>query len=318
MESAAGLTETRDHGGNIHDAVRRFGGTCGDWLDLSTGISPWAYPIGELAPQVWTGLPIATAQDALVQAARSYWNVPDGVEVLPAPGASALIARCPALKTPASVCIPGPTYNEHAAAFSAAGWRVVETGKAAASVAVHPNNPDGRMWTAQDLQGALRIIDESFCDTDPYASLVSETSRGDTLVLKSFGKFWGLGGLRLGFAIGAPELLEPLRAWLGPWPVSGPALEIGRRALEDRGWSERHRLRLGKSAERLDRLMIGKGAQIVGGTPLFRLYSVENAADWQTRLAHQKIWSRVFPYDPTWLRLGLPPDSGWSRLEADW
>ena len=43
-------------------------------------------------------------------------------------------------------------------------------------------------------------------------------------------------------------------------------------------------------------------------------HSVDSAA-WQERLAKGKVWSRIFPYDPTWLRLGLPPADGWTQLE---
>lgn len=251
-------------------------------------------------------------------AARAFWGIPEGADVLAAPGASSLIARIPALAAAGRVQIAGPTYNEHAAAFQQAGWEVAAAGPAAAQVVVHPNNPDGRLWFSADLAGDLRVIDESFCDTMPDMSLIRDAGRDDTLVLKSFGKFWGLGGLRLGFVAGPARLVDPLRAMLGPWPVSGPALEIGTRALSDRGWAEAHRMRLAQSADRLDQCILAKGAKLVGGTTLFRLYEVDRATQWQARLARIQVWSRVFPYNPRWLRLGLPPGGGWARLEADW
>lgn len=307
----------RDHGGGVDAAAARFGGAVADWLDLSTGINPCPYPVPDLADSCWTALPDIAAQSALVSAARAFWSVPQSASVLAAPGASALIARIPGLAAPDSVAIPGPTYNEHAAAFAAHGWRIVPRG-GVAQVVVHPNNPDGRFWTDAALSGApLTVIDESFCDVTPDHSLMPLARRPGTLILKSFGKFWGLAGLRLGFVIGDSALIARLAEGLGPWPVSGPALAIGQVALADQDWAATTRSRLDRDAARLDALLQAAGATPRGGTPLFRLYDTENAAAWQTRLARHHIWSRIFPYSDRWLRLGLPgAEADWTRLEA--
>ncbi|MES2666348.1 MAG: threonine-phosphate decarboxylase CobD [Pseudomonadota bacterium] len=306
------ISETPDHGGGIDAAAARFGAGRADWLDLSTGINPCPYPLPPLPADAWTALPDAAAFAALEAAARSFWQVPDAAAVLAAPGASALIARIPTLRPAGDVVISGPTYNEHARSFAAQGWRV--TDRAEACVIVHPNNPDGRLHPAPDA--AFRIIDESFCDITPAASHIAHSARPGTVILKSFGKFWGLAGARLGFAIGDPALIARLAATLGPWAVSGPAIAIGTAALKDRAWADATRTRLATDAARLDALMTRAGAGVAGGTPLFRLYEVADAAAWQTRLARHHIWTRVFPYSGTWLRLGLPGDAqGWTRLE---
>lgn len=306
----------RDHGGGLDAAIREFGGTRSGWIDLSTGINPNPYPVKGLVAQDWTALPDRAAQRALTDAAREFWAVPDGAAVLAAPGASALIARIPALAPPATVLIAPPTYNEHAAAFVAHGWSVSGTGPAAARVLVHPNNPDGRLWQARDADAPLTVIDESFGDVVPDSSLIRLADRPGCIVLKSFGKFWGLAGLRLGFAIASPDTIAPLATALGPWPVSGPALRIATQALRDRQWADAARARLARDRDRLDRLLLGKGAELAGGTDLFRLYSVTHAAEWQARLGRAHVWSRIFPYSRRFLRLGLPPDDGWQRLEA--
>jgi cobalamin biosynthetic protein CobC len=313
----------RDHGGGLDAAAARHGGARADWLDLSTGINPVPYPVADvlacLAPDAWTALPDGAAQDALTEAARAHWLVPRGAALLAAPGASALIARIPALCPPGRVVIPGPTYNEHAAAFAAQGWHVAQQGTGGARVAVNPNNPDGRTWRAEELTGtgaALTVIDESFCDISPEASLIALADRPGVIVLKSFGKFWGLAGLRLGFAIGDPALLARLAESLGPWPVSGPALAIGAAALRDATWADRTRERLRIDAARLDAIMAAAGTGPGRGTRLFRLYDTDDAASWQKRLAGRRIWSRVFPYSPRWLRLGMPGPDGWTRLEG--
>ena len=63
-------------------------------------------------------------------------------------------------------------------------------------------------------------------------------------------------------------------------------------------------------------MLTAAGAELAGGTDLFRLYRVENAARWQDRLAQAHIWTRIFPYSDSWLRLGLPDGAGWDRLSA--
>lgn len=309
----------RDHGGGLDAAIARFGGERIGWIDLSTGINPHPYPLKTLPADCWTALPDKNALADLIAAARAFWQVPEGVGLMAASGASALIAQIPQLAAKGTVCIPGPTYNEHAAAFRAADWRVTDAAPAEAQVVVHPNNPDGKTWTAETLpcpDAALTIIDESFCDVAPMQSLISLAARPGTLVLKSFGKFWGLAGLRLGFIAGDPALIARLKDAVGPWAVSGPALHVGAAALADVEWARDTRARLAEDAARLDAQMQIAGARMLGGTTLFRLYEVDDAAAWQTRLARHRIWSRVFPYNPRWLRLGLPHALHWPRVAA--
>ncbi|SDW66096.1 threonine-phosphate decarboxylase [Litoreibacter albidus] len=309
------MTENpRDHGGGLDAAAACYGGMRGDWLDLSTGINPVPYPVGEITQNAWTALPDRAAHDRLIHAARAFWHVPEGAEIVPAHGASALIAAMPHVLRAQSVAIPTPTYNEHAAAFRAQGVPVLD-GAADLRVLVHPNNPDGKLWDAGDLRGPA-VIDESFCDVCPAQSHVDLASRGDTVVMKSFGKFWGLAGLRLGFAITTPDIAAKIRVEIGPWAASGPALEIGARALRDTAWADATRARLTTDAARLDALMAKAGAKVVGGTTLFRLYDVGDAALWQDRLAKGHVWSRIFPYSDRWLRLGLPAPHQWAQLEA--
>jgi len=307
----------RDHGGGLDAAISRYGGNREGWLDLSTGINPQPYDVPHVPMNVWTALPDRAAAQALIDAVRHFWSVPDTLSICAVPGASAAIAHIPLLAPCGRVTIPGPTYNEHAASFAANGWQVTqEAGPTQASVHVHPNNPDGRLWCPTDLSGDLRVVDESFCDVMPDASLIHVTDPDKTLILKSFGKFWGLAGLRLGFVIGPHHLTTRLTEMLGPWPVSGPAQHIGTAALRDQAWADTTRQRLARDAKRLDHMITGAGADLVGGTTLFRLYKVDNAAAWQSKLARHHIWSRIFPYNGKWLRLGLPPANGWDVLKA--
>lgn len=304
----------RDHGGGLDAAVAEYGGTRADWIDLSTGINPVPYPVPDITSEAWSALPDRAAQDALLGAARRHWHVPDEAAILAAPGASSLIAKLPMLAPMGQVDIPAPTYNEHAAAFTAHGWEIgAERGTA--RVIVHPNNPTGHWYAEETFKAPLTVVDESFADVWPDRSWVHEAARPGVVILKSFGKFWGLAGLRLGFAIAAPEMIGRLATALGPWAVSGPALAAGAAALDDHDWAVNTRVRLNEDSAHMDALMIRAGARVEGGTALFRLYEVDDAKAWQARLARHHIWSRVFPYSDTWLRLGLPAPGQWSRLE---
>lgn len=320
MKESGLLTDNeRDHGGGLDAAIHEYGGERIGWIDLSTGINPHPYPVAQLPFDAWTALPDKLAQSHLTAAARRFWNIPDDAAVIAASGASALIAQLPQIVPQGLVHIPAPTYNEHAAAFEASGWTMTDSPEATAQVVVHPNNPDGRVWTQDALpvrDATLTIIDESFCDVSPGHSLIALAGHEGTVVLKSFGKFWGLAGLRLGFLAGDPELVNHLSDRIGPWAVSGPALHLGTQALNDQNWAISTRQRLAEDAARLDACMQIAGAKCVGGTTLFRLYKVDDAPQWQTKLARHHIWSRTFPYAPNWLRLGLPHTLHWPRLEA--
>lgn len=310
------MTPERDHGGGIDAAIAQFGGQRETWLDLSTGINPIPYPVPKLSKTAWSTLPDKTTINSLENAASKFWNAPIGSEVVAAGGASAIIAALPRILTGAvknqTVNIPRPTYNEHLAAFTANGWSQAQN--ADVEVLVHPNNPDGRFHET-DLSADLSIVDESFCDMTPEQSFVQQGG-ASTIVLKSFGKFWGLAGLRLGFAICPPEIAAKLRDALGPWQVSGPACEIGTAALTDRNWAQTTRDRLKLDTQRLDSLLSNADLTELKGTDLFRLATCEDANSLHTHLANQHILTRKFPYSDKWLRFGLPgTQEQWQRLE---
>jgi len=314
--------ERNDHGGNLAEACARFGGAAEDWLDLSTGINPVAYPGTEVSHAAWARLPDRSAFDAAEAVARAAYGVPEGAAVVAAAGASALIGLVQRLVRGSVVAIPGPTYNEHGTAFRAAGWRVAERPEpgTTAAVVVNPNNPDGRSWSAGELllmaeALPLLVVDESFIDLTPEGSLCGHAGAEGLVVLRSFGKFYGLAGLRLGFAVCGRETAVRLRRMLGPWAVSGPALEVGARALADTTWAEATRERIRADAARLAALGRAAGWSVVGGAGLFITFETPDAGAAQARLARVRIWSRVFPYSAIWLRLGLPgTEAGWRRL----
>ncbi len=311
----------RDHGGNLEAAIRQYGGTREGWIDLSTGINRQPYPVPAISPEAWSALPTASATARLIEAARTAYRTQ--AAILPLAGAQAAIQLIPLLSKPGRAKIMSPTYNEHAAALRALGWQVEEAASAEATagadlaVVVNPNNPDGRRSSRETLLALLPqvgrlVVDESFADPYPELSLAPEAGREGLVVLRSFGKFYGLAGMRLGFALGCENDIAALSQLAGPWPVCGPALEIGATALADSSWAQASTARLMSEMTRMDVLSPWR---VVGGCCLFRLYKTPDAAAAQRQLAEHHIWSRIFPYSPTWLRLGMPGNAAeWARL----
>lgn len=321
------------HGGDLTEAMRRYGGGEDAWLDLSTGINPNPWPIPALAGALWQRLPSRADEAALLDAARVAYAMPHGVDVAAAPGTQMLIQLLPRLAPPGAVAIVGPTYNEHAAAWQSAGHEAIAISSpeqlpdaARHVVIVNPNNPDGRIVDHATLariaetlhqRGGWLLIDEAFADIDPACSAVTLCGEWPVLVLRSFGKFYGLAGLRLGFVIGAPELIARCTDALGPWACSGPALVIGRAALRDEPWAEQTRRQLQQQAERLDAILMAAGFTLAGGTALFRLARHPDATARHEALARQHIWCRRFDWADDLLRFGLPPDAAaLERLKA--
>ena len=313
-----------EHGGDLDWARARFPDFTGEWLDLSTGISPFPWPTPGLADDSFRRLPSAADLEALCAAAAAAYGAPDSRWVAAAPGAQAAIQTLARLRPPCRVAIAGPTYGGHAAAWAAAGHEILPVPFAndgpppgcSVAVVVTPNNPDGRLAPPERLRarvppGGWLIIDESFADAAPEAC-ARPIPRG-TIVLRSFGKFYGLPGLRLGFALAEPAVAARLRQAFGPWPVSGPAVAIGRAALADAAWRDSARARLAAAARRLDRILARLGCETLGGVSLFRY--VRAPAGLFDRLGARGVYARAFADRPDRLRFGLP-GAGEARLAS--
>jgi cobalamin biosynthetic protein CobC len=311
------------HGGGLIAARRRYPDAPEPWIDLSTGINPVAYPVPKLPRDAFTRLPEPEAVAALEAIAAAAYGAPDPAMVVAAPGTQSLIHLLPRLVPARRVAVVGPvTYAEHAAAWALAGGAVAtvatlaEAGDADAVVVCNPNNPDGRVYAPSMLaltRGTL-IVDEAFADFDGD-SVVPFLPRDGTIVLRSFGKTYGLAGIRLGFAIAAPALAGRIREALGPWAVSGPAVHIGALALADTAWRQAAADRLAADATRLDDILAKAGCAVVGGTRLFRLVAHDDAASLADHLARAGILVRCFQDRPHWLRFGIPADAAaWARL----
>jgi cobalamin biosynthetic protein CobC len=320
------------HGGNVNAARRLFPQAPEPWIDLSTGINPAPYPVGDIPQTAWARLPEPDEIAALEMAARLAYGAGPAVDMVAAPGTQAIIQWLPRLFPARRVGILGLTYGEHAASWRAGGAEIVaaetlgELEDCDTGVVVNPNNPDGRIVAPERLaelaeryaaRGGLLVVDEAFMDViRPGASLIPALPKAGAVVLRSFGKTYGLAGLRLGFAAATPESGGILRRALGPWAVSGPAVAVGRQALADSAWLDETVTRLERDAARLDRLLAQAGLKPAGGTPLFRFADRGEAGPWFELLGRAGILTRPFAARAGALRFGIPlDDSAWARLE---
>jgi cobalamin biosynthetic protein CobC len=325
--------QVTDHGGSLGRARALFPHASEPWVDLSTGISPHSYPLFDLPATALTRLPEPARAAELAAAAAMAYGAPSAAYVASAPGTQILLPRVYSLVRPGVAKVLGPTYAEHARAARIAGHSVKEMDDLGAladadlAIVVNPNNPDGRLIRREVLLGlaaemrrrdGLLVVDEAFMDVGPAGgSVAGDVQEGGLLVLRSFGKFFGLAGVRLGFAIGDERAVQRLDAEFGPWAVAGPALEYGIRALADLEWQQAMRVRLRTDAARLDALFARAGIAVSGGTSLYR-FVVHRQADRLFHLLGERgILVRNFAWRREALRFGLPgSEAEWRRLEA--
>lgn len=323
------MLETKDeHGGALCAAARKYGIPVQDWLDLSTGINPNAYPVPNHVPrEIWRRLP--ESQDGLIETAQAYYNCKHCVAVA---GSQSAIRALPYLRPRGNVAVPRVGYQEHGIAWRTAGHQVIALDAHEIEqrltdldvlVLIRPNNPTGetlpievmlRWVDTLEQRQAWLVVDEAFIDAQEDPSLTPYADRQGLIVLRSIGKFFGLAGVRLGFAISNASLCERLRQWLGPWCVNGPARWIAQVALTDHAWQCKAREELTLEHERLI-ATLSPYLQISGGTRLFQWARTAHAAQWHRGLAELGVLTRFFS-EPLSIRFGLPMRQHWERLNA--
>jgi cobalamin biosynthesis protein CobC len=325
----------RLHGGKVEAARSLFPQAPGPWIDLSTGISPWPYSCESMPATAFTRLPDPEDLMALESAAAGSFGVVDPTCVIAAPGSDLALRLLGRIFADRRVAVVRPGYSGHVLAWNDAQVTLIAANEIEAASRAHdviilanPNNPDGRIIERDRLldvagqldarSGAL-IVDEAFADVLPEQSLCSalgdERAKG-VMVFRSFGKFFGLAGVRLGFVVTAcAGVKRAFRSALGDWPVSGVAVAAGTAAYRDVDWQETQRQRLRKAAHRLDGMLTRAGLAIAGGTALFRLARCGDADVLFRHLARHGILTRPFSSDGSLLRFGLPADeTHWQRL----
>ena len=313
-----------EHGGALDRAIAEFGGEREAWLDLSTGINPVAYPVPAFANDVWARLPDSGQEKRALDAARAYYGFGQDAGVVVAPGTQALIQLYPHLAAPGDAVVIGPTYEEHAQSLGISG-RDVRYERALSAiqdedmivVVVNPNNPDGKIIPAEALvfaaerlaeRGGLLVVDEAFADTNGADGVAKYAGMDGLIILKSFGKFFGRAGVRLGFAAGPKDMTDIISAMLGPWAVSGPALALAEKAYGDRAAIANIKADLKSRRLRLEAIFAKVEMQVLGGTDLFVLARHFQASWIHQQLCEKHILVRKFAYQADWLRFGLPAD----------
>lgn len=314
------------HGGRLAAAKSIYGDGPEPWLDLSTGINPRAWPLVETLPIDWQRLPDEHALRTLEETAAHFFGVdPQFIAALPG---SEIGLRLMGDVLKGAARHASPSYRTHAEMFNdstAACADTIEHASEGVVVLANPNNPDGRIIQQQALLSTLcglqenhgwLIIDEAFADARPEASLAQHVADDLPLVIfRSFGKFFGLAGVRLGFMLGPCRIVAKIRKRLGSWPVSSAAMAIGTAAYNDGAWIAATRHWLREEAASFDRMLVASGFESIGDCPLFRLIQTQNATALFDRLARQAILTRPFDYNAGWLRLGLPgSDTALERL----
>ena len=317
-----------EHGGRLRRAAQEYGIALEHWLDLSTGVAPYTLVWPEIPAQAWMRLP--ELEDGLEAAACDYYGVS---QLLPVAGSQAAIQALPRLRSGAKVGILAPAYAEHAAAWRRQGHAVEELSgdslqqsleRLDVLLLINPNNPSGQGFSPEQIlawharlaaRGGWLIVDEAFIDCTPQQSLAAQAHLPGLIVLRSFGKFFGLAGARLGFVMASAQLLAELQQLLGPWTINGPSRWLATRLLWDAEGQQLQRQRLLADGQRLADLLSQRGLTPTGGCALFQWIVTERASQLHQFLASRGLLTRLFAQPPS-IRFGLPADeSGWQRLE---
>lgn len=317
-----------EHGGRLRKAALDYGIAEADWLDLSSGLAPWPFPIPEIPLRAWARLP--ETDDGLEQAACDYYGAN---QVLPVAGSQMAIQLLPRLRRAGKVGVLSPCYAEHAEAWRRNGYIVREVQEQEVEfyldnldvlVVVNPNNPTGLSLTPAKLldwharlaqRGGWLVVDEAFMDNTPQLSLAAHAHQVGLIVLRSFGKFFGLAGVRLGFVLAERKLLRLLAEQVGPWVVSGPTRVLGQACLQDTENHTRQRIRSDQASERLASLLERHGFKPQGGCALFQWLITDQAQTLYEFMARRGILLRLFTHNSS-LRFGLPADAAEeARLE---
>ena len=314
-----------EHGGRLARAAQEYGIPLNKWVDLSTGIHPIGYPVLPVPPECWRRLP--EEEDGLQPVAAAYYGAS---HLIPCAGSQAAIQALPMLRPPCRVGILAPTYAEHAHAWRQAGHTVQEIQeyqpemKLDVLLVVNPNNPTGRLiapatlleWHAElAAKGGWMVVDEAFMDATPEHSLSGHSGMEGLVILRSLGKFFGLAGIRAGFVLAWPELLNDLREKLGPWSVPAPTRWVAQQVLADKQWQAANRIWLAGQSQQLAELLARHGLTPNGGTALFQWVCTPDAQKIHQRLAQLGILTRLF-HEPSSLRFGLPENErGWAKLD---
>ncbi|MGA8571139.1 MAG: threonine-phosphate decarboxylase CobD [Desulfobaccales bacterium] len=311
--------KTPPHGGDVYHLARSLGINIADLLDFSANINPLGFPPG-LSGAIQEALTeIVHYPDrrcvALRQDLAGYHHL-SPEEILVGNGSTELIYLLARVLKPRRGLIVTPAFSEYEHALSVAGVPVAfhatteahnfalhEVFEAQAGDLVflaHPASPSGALLdpelflevaAALDAVGAYLLLDEAFIDFVEEASFKSHLSRFPRLlILRSFTKFFGIPGMRLGFLLGAPELLAPISDVQEPWSVNTMAQVMGRACLADGEYMTRTRTMIAQErAFLLDRLAALPGLTAFSSAVNYLLVKLNRPGATAARLREQML-----------------------------
>jgi len=323
------MSHTYDHGGNVFDVARQLGVDPTEIADFSASINP-------LGLSAMVRKAIICAMDSLVhypdsshrefkQALADHHGL-SAINIVAANGSTELIYHLPAMLHGKRALIVSPSFSEYVRALGQQHWeaqhfildhennfsldlealRLKLAEGYEALYLCNPANPGGTLYPLRVIEqvyslciasGTFLVLDEAFMDFCEESSAKRFMVKGDNgIVLRSMTKFFGIPGLRLGYAIASSTLAERLDAMGGPWSVNTLALAAGVAALHDTEHNHqtiefirRERRSLFEKLSDIKQLRVFPSStnylllQITNGTSSFEL---------RDRLMHQRILIR--------------------------
>ncbi|MGC7589202.1 histidinol-phosphate transaminase [Bisgaard Taxon 46] len=107
-----------------------------------------------------------------------------------------------------------------------------------------PNNPTGTLVNREDLLALLEmtknkaivVVDEAYIEFCPQATMATELKHYPHLaIIRTLSKAFALAGLRCGFTLANPELINVLQKVIAPYPLPVPVADIAAQALQPAG-----------------------------------------------------------------------------------
>ena len=239
------------HGGNIYEMAKTLGCSPWDMTDMSSNVNPLGMPprLKTTLEKHWNeiiSLPEVDNQGLQAAFAEATGVSPN--QVLAGNGTTAFIYAIPMALKIKKALIVGPTYADYADACRAYGAEAtfslaaenkgfepeldeisLKLNDVDTVFICNPNNPTGRLLPADGLKGLIGahrgvrfVVDESYL---PFVShwkteSLAGSGLGNAIVLQSFSKIFAIPGLRLGFVIAAPEVVQAFRTFSQPWSVN--------------------------------------------------------------------------------------------------
>jgi len=312
------------HGGPNYAELERLGFAPEDVLDFSVSANPFGPPPGvreAFASAAIDRYPDSDSSELRrALAARLHTN-PEHIII--GNGSMELIRLIATayLESKDAIVIPEPTFGEYEVACRIVGSRIVKHrlrpednfnldiaefiesirwSRAKAVFLCNPNNPTGRYLSQSDIEKLLTasrdtlvVLDEAYVAfaEDPWPSL-DLIKRGNLVILRSMTKDYALAGLRLGYAVAGPDIIESLRKVCPPWNVNAVAQRAGVLALEESGYAERCRDGVLEARDYLVRELAKRGLTPVSTQAHFFMVKVSNAREFRQQLLGHGIMVR--------------------------